>query len=121
MALQDYDLSASQSIRIRVVTQDGTIRQRIATMLKGQSLTVREISKALRISEKEVYYHLEHVQRSCGIKNKLISEPARCLDCGFVFRKRSKLSAPGRCPVCRSEAITMPMYGLVSGDHESQD
>jgi predicted Zn-ribbon and HTH transcriptional regulator len=89
-------------------------------MLQRQRLTVREISQALRISEKEVYGHLEHVQRSCGKTTRLISDPARCLHCGFVFRKRAKLSPPGKCPVCRSEAITMPLYGLESCDRDGR-
>jgi predicted Zn-ribbon and HTH transcriptional regulator len=42
----------------------------------------------------------------------LITEPARCLDCGFVFKKRTRFTTPGRCPVCRSEAIAPPAYGI---------
>ena len=31
--------------------------------------------------------------------------PAECLACGFAFRKRDRLTTPGRCPRCRAERI----------------
>lgn len=94
-----------------VASADSTIRQRLTELLRQHELTVREISQSLRISEKEVYHHLGHVERSLGRGERLISRPARCLDCGFVFRKRTKHTPPGKCPVCRSEFISAPVYG----------
>jgi len=62
------------------------------------------------IPEKEVYAHLEHVQRS--LKKDLAITPARCKKCGFVFRKRDRLTKPGRCPVCKGQSIEEPMFSV---------
>ena len=89
-----------------------TIRQRIIAILKEDQVTARDLSRLLGITEKEVYHHLPHVERSLRNEVSIIIDPARCLDCGFVFKKRKRLSTPGRCPVCRSEAITAVVYGI---------
>ncbi len=89
-----------------------TIRQQIAALLKEGEYAARDISKILGITEKEVYEHLVHVEKSSGDKSGLIAQPARCLDCGFEFKKRKRFTTPSRCPVCRSEAITPPVYGF---------
>ena len=90
-----------------------TIRQEIAEVLAGRSLTAREISGLVRIPEKDVYPHLEHIHRSFEKGAlRLRMEPASCMHCGFVFRKRERLKKPGRCPVCKSEHITPPAFML---------
>jgi transcriptional regulator len=86
-------------------------------MLREREFTARELSQALGISEKEVYEHLVHVQRSIGSNANIISDPARCRRCGFVFKKRSRLTAPARCPMCRSEFIEPPVYGIKDEGH----
>ena len=89
-----------------------TIRKRITHMLQEGEYTARDISKALGIREKEVYEHLPHVERSLGNRAGVIAKPAECLDCGFVFKKRTRFTCPGKCPICRSEAISPPVYGI---------
>ncbi|MFY4729161.1 hypothetical protein [Nitrospira sp. BLG_2] len=37
-----------------------------------------------------------------------------CLDCEFMFRDRTRLTRPSRCPHCRSEGISAPRYGIDS-------
>jgi serine O-acetyltransferase len=81
-------------------------------MLREGEWSARDISRRLGIREREVYEHLPHVEKSLGGDAKLIAQPARCLDCGFVFKKRTRFTTPGKCPVCRSEAITAPVYGI---------
>jgi hypothetical protein len=87
-------------------------------ILKERQVTARDLSRFLGITEKEVYQHLPHVERSLRHGVSLITEPARCLDCGFVFKKRKRFTTPGRCPVCRSEAITPAAYGINSESEE---
>jgi transcriptional regulator len=89
-----------------------TIRRKIIQLLSEGNFSARGISQALRISEKEVYEHLPHVEKSLGRGENLICQPARCMDCSFVFIKRKRFTTPGRCPVCRSEAISVPLYGI---------
>jgi len=94
---------------------NGTVRQRIFEALMGEMLTARDISRAVGIMEKEVLEHLPHVARSTGGGFKFVTEPSRCLGCGFVFRKRDRLKTPGKCPICRSEGISETRFGIVGG------
>jgi predicted Zn-ribbon and HTH transcriptional regulator len=41
-----------------------------------------------------------------------VVEPARCQVCGFVFKKRDRLTSPGRCPSCRSSRIEEPLFTI---------
>jgi len=88
-----------------------TRRQEIIELMESGALSAKEISQAAGIPEKEVYAHLEHIRRSLKYEGKkLAMEPARCLDCGYTFIKRNKLTPPGRCPICRSSHIMDPLY-----------
>ncbi|HET6370332.1 MAG TPA: transcriptional regulator [Nitrospiria bacterium] len=89
-----------------------TLRQEMTALLERGPVGAREISQTLRISEKEVPGHLEHIARSIGGKGRLVIEPARCMRCGFVFRERRRFTPPGRCPVCRHEGISPPMFSI---------
>jgi predicted Zn-ribbon and HTH transcriptional regulator len=81
-------------------------------MLRQDEYTAKDISRILGIREKEVYEHLPHVQRSLGNAVSLIVEPARCMECDFIFTKRKRVTTPGRCPVCRSERISEPVFKI---------
>lgn len=87
-----------------------TIRQDIIRNLTGNILSAREISGAVGIPEKDVYQHLEHIRKS--LKKRLTVIPAQCANCGFIFRKRERLSKPGRCPVCREGKIEEPLFSI---------
>ncbi len=90
-----------------------TIRQDISSVLKEQTLSAQEISAHVRIPEKEVYAHLEHIQKTMNKKEyKLIISPAECKKCGFVFRKRVRFKKPGKCPVCHGELIQEPLFSI---------
>ncbi|MCC7201088.1 MAG: transcriptional regulator [Nitrospirae bacterium] len=92
-----------------------TIRKQMIAILEGRTLSAREISGIVKIGEKEVYEHLEHIQRASRTNNyQLIVTPAECKKCDFVFRKRDRLKKPGKCPVCHSEAITGPLFSIRS-------
>ncbi len=92
-----------------------TVRKNIISALEEQTLKAREISGTVRVSEKEVYEHLTHIQKSINRKGlNLIITPSECKKCGFVFKKREKLKRPGRCPKCRNEAITEPVFSITS-------
>ncbi len=90
-----------------------TVRQEIRTFLGGSPATTREISQAVRASEKEVLEHLEHLEKSLSGKgSKFMVSPAECEKCGFVFQKRKRLKKPGRCPLCRSTAVCEPLFSV---------
>jgi len=88
-----------------------TIRKAMAEALESQSYDLRELSKQFHIKEKEARDHLEHIARSARPKRFMI-EPAACLDCGFVFKKRDRLSTPGKCPLCRSLSVSPPRFKI---------
>lgn len=93
--------------------QHATLRQRIIESLTGVPLSAREISTEIGVPEKEIYRHLEHIRRSLQKENgHLKVTPATCKKCGFVFRKRERLHRPGKCPVCRGESITEPLFTI---------
>jgi predicted Zn-ribbon and HTH transcriptional regulator len=43
-----------------------TIRRKIAALLSEREMGARDLSAELRIPEREIYDHLEHVRRSAG-------------------------------------------------------
>jgi transcriptional regulator len=88
-----------------------TLREAIAEALEQDSLDLREISKIFHIKEREVLDHLDHIARSARPK-RFIMEPASCLDCGFIFKKRGRLSTPSRCPLCKSPSVTRPRFKI---------
>ena len=90
-----------------------TIRQAMISLLTGQTLSAREISGMVRISEKEVYEHLEHIRKGRHkAGHQIVVTPAECRECGFVFKKRDRLKKPGKCPICHSETITEPLFSI---------
>lgn len=92
------------------VARQETIRQKIMSLLQGNTLSAKDISSEIGISEREAYEHLEHIHRTAH-KHFIVTPPA-CRKCGFVFRKRERLKKPGRCPVCRSELIQEPVFSI---------
>ena len=90
-----------------------TIRQQIIDLLGTDRLTVRDLSQAVSITEKEVMGHLLHIERSVrNLGKRLVEAPHQCLTCGFVFDRRSRFSRPGRCPKCRNSHIRTARYWL---------
>lgn len=82
-------------------------------LLEKEQMSAREISRAVRIREKEVYEHLDHIARSVNVKRKkLVTIPSQCLQCGYVFKNRKRYSSPSRCPHCKSEQIQHPAYHI---------
>lgn len=90
-----------------------TLRRELVRLLEEQPHTAYELSRTAGVAEKEVYPHLEHIRHSLqrGPK-RLRVEPAVCRSCGFAFEKRTRLTPPGRCPLCRGEAIAAPRFSV---------
>jgi predicted Zn-ribbon and HTH transcriptional regulator len=89
-----------------------TPQQRIIAELERGSMTVRDLSQVLRLSEKEIAGHLEHAARSLKAPHRLAITPAACHKCGFIFAGRHRVSTPGRCPRCRHEGISPPAFRI---------
>jgi len=90
-----------------------TTRQAIISELLQGMCSARALSAAVRIPEREVYNHLEHIHKSITSSDRhLVIMPAECKKCGFVFAKREKLKRPGKCPVCKGESIREPLFAI---------
>lgn len=93
---------------------DRTPRQRMIELLTGTRRSSHQLAQLLAIPERQVEEHLSHVVKTIARDRarRFILEPSVCPDCGYVFRDRTKLTRPSRCPVCRGEGITPPRYGI---------
>ncbi|MEK7237684.1 MAG: transcriptional regulator [Nitrospirota bacterium] len=91
-----------------------TPRQRIIELITGTRLASHQLAQMLGIPERQVEEHLGHIVKTVARdpSRRFILEPSMCPDCGFLFRDRTKLTRPGRCPKCRGEGITAPRYGI---------
>lgn len=90
-----------------------TLRRQILSLLTVKRWTAREISGEIGLPEKEVYAHLEHIRRSLhGSRDRFGVIPAECRKCGYRFIDRERLTRPGKCPSCRSEAIRPPAFEI---------
>jgi predicted Zn-ribbon and HTH transcriptional regulator len=88
-----------------------TTRKAIIAELVEGPCSARDLSAAVRISEREVSAHLEHIRKSLLLSTRHLKiVPAECKKCGFVFAKREKLRRPGKCPVCKGESIQEPRF-----------
>jgi predicted Zn-ribbon and HTH transcriptional regulator len=85
-----------------------TLRKEIIALLQNGEWTAQDISQAVHIPQKDVYDHLEHIQRS--LRGSFMIKPAQCLACGFTFTKRRSVRSPSRCPLCKNEHIKEPSY-----------
>ncbi|MGH7229868.1 MAG: transcriptional regulator, partial [Nitrospiraceae bacterium] len=83
----------------------------------GTLRSSRELAELFAIPERQVEDHLRHVVRSVSRDptRRFILAPSACDRCGFLFRERTRLTRPSRCPRCRSEDISAPRYGIEAG------
>ncbi len=91
-----------------------TPRQRMIELLEGARLTSNQLARMLGIPERQVEDHLEHVVKTVARDRarRFVLEPSTCPDCEYLFRDRTKLTRPSRCPRCHGEGITAPRYGI---------
>jgi transcriptional regulator len=95
------------------VERCNTIRRHIVSLLEDNALSAKDISLYLRIQERDVSSHLEHIQKTLNKNNQHLKiVPAQCGKCGFIFIKRTRLTKPGKCPVCRGTLINPPLFSI---------
>lgn len=83
-----------------------TIRQEMIDVLGKGPQTIRDLSQAVGIMEKDVAAHLPFVEKTVKHMGKTLRiQPYQCTGCGFVFEGRKKFSKPGKCPSCKRGRI----------------
>ncbi len=88
-----------------------TRRQQIIEILQNNKQTAQQLANYFQTILKEILEDLEHIQKSIKPK-KLKINPAYCKKCNFVFKERSKISKPSKCPRCKSEWIEAQMFSI---------
>ena len=88
-----------------------TRRKDIILLLSNQAMTVRELAEWFRADSRDILTDLQHVAQSVK-PGKLVMDPSACRQCGFVFKKREKHKRPSRCPECKAEKITEPVFSI---------
>ena len=90
-----------------------TVRQSLVRHLRRGPHTARELAAALRLRERDVVEHLEHLERSLRRgRERFAVEPPLCSACGYDFPGRTRLSRPGSCPRCRAQQIEPPAFRI---------
>lgn len=80
-------------------------------LLRKRDATASEASRALGVTESEVYGHLEEFRRSLRHRDEsLMVLPPECMECGFSEFTDSL--NPSRCPECRSERLSEPVFKI---------
>jgi len=94
-----------------------TIRQQIIELLTDAEMDARDLSREVKIKEKEVYGHLAHIARSLAAKGRRLAiRPSECLKCGYVFKDRKRFTPPGRCPRCKQSHLVNPSFKITAPD-----
>ncbi len=94
---------------------DQTFRQRMLELLHDQEWSAWELSQTLHIPIREVETHLGHLIKTVKrFPDKTFQVvPSFCLDCGFIFQNRQRLTQPSRCPKCRGESTAPPRFTII--------
>lgn len=88
-----------------------TRREEIIALLSKGELSAQQISNQFKVELKEILEDLGHIKISIRPK-KLISKPAFCKYCSFIFKERSKVKKPSKCPKCKSEWIQPQLFSI---------
>ncbi|MBI2129987.1 transcriptional regulator [Candidatus Woesearchaeota archaeon] len=88
-----------------------TRREEIEKLLSEKAHSVQDLANYFRVTAKEIQEDLSHVAFSIKPR-KLKLDPAYCKSCGFVFKERSKISRPSKCPKCRKEWIEEARFSI---------
>lgn len=94
-----------------------TRRQQIMEMLSKEPISVQHLANHFRVEMREISEDMEHIRHTLKGKADLIVQPAQCRQCGYIFRERSRLKKPSRCPRCKHERIMPPLFSLRERKH----
>lgn len=88
-----------------------TRRIEIEDILSKNNISLQDIANIYRVELKEILEDVDHIKKSIKPK-KLVMTPAQCRNCGFIFKERSKIKTPSKCPRCRHERIKACLFTI---------
>lgn len=88
-----------------------TRREEIFEILKKEKKSAQSIANHFEVELFWIIEDLEHLKKSIH-PLKLKMQPSFCKKCGFIFKERSKIKAPSKCPKCKSEWIQAPLFSI---------
>lgn len=95
--------------------ESSTVRAKLRGELLPGFASAKQLSMRLGVPERDIAQHLLHLDKSIRRDGERLEvAPATCLSCGFVFRKRDRLTRPTGCPMCRGERIDAPRFRVVT-------
>ena len=88
-----------------------TRRKEMIALLEQQKMTARQLAERFEVEVPDILEDLKHIAQTIKATHKKLKEQwAVCNICGFVFKEREKFSRPSKCPKCRSEGTTEPVF-----------
>ena len=90
-----------------------TVRKEMIDVLQERKMSLRELAVHFRSTPKEITDGLLHVAKSIQPEMELRMEIPLCRTCGFLYKDRTKITRPSRCPKCKKEDITEPKFWIV--------
>jgi predicted Zn-ribbon and HTH transcriptional regulator len=89
-----------------------TTRQRIADRLRAEPMAASALARAFEIRTDAALDHVEHISQSLDpTDEQLLVAPPVCEECGFEDFD-DLVNRPGRCPECKSEAVSEPTFTI---------
>lgn len=88
-----------------------TRRRQIIEILQQNKQSAQQLANYFQTELKSILEDLEYIDKSIKPK-KLKTEPAYCKSCNFIFKERSKISRPSKCPRCKSEWIEAQLFSI---------
>ena len=93
-------------------------RQDIIKLLSTQPMTLKELAEYFRLPAKDLLVDLQFIPRILS-RGKFTTDPSVCKNCGYVFKDREKKTRPNKCPKCRYEKMTEPVFSITYGSKEN--
>ncbi len=90
-----------------------TRRREIVELLEKDKMSAKQLSDFFRVEVGFILEDLKHISISLkNVHKKLKEQFSVCNVCGYEFRNREKLSRPSKCPKCKSEDNTEPVFWI---------
>jgi len=91
-----------------------TRREEIIEMLRVRSMRLIDVANDFLTTPDDIAIDLEHIAKSIYPTEVLRLEVPTCTKCGYAFKWRKKVKSPSRCPSCKGERITDPVFFIES-------